>query len=286
MKPENNRPVAIEDLLRLKRAERPPAEFWGEFDRKLREKQLAALVAKRPWWQRLPQVMPTLARYRLVLGGTAVAAIALVAIRDEPAALLLEAVEPANAIETVALAPVLEPAAGATFAAVDDLVPATSDQDVAVVATVLHSTFEVADAEAPSVEAVVLDNFPRVVALGGGAGALGGKAREDSPSARHIAANLAQLRDQDQMAANRVLVGANGFEARVMPARTAVDPLQQMTPPGESRRARLLTAMVATAALEASSRSTERAANRFAEEGVFDQGHRFGARGDRVQVKF
>ena len=84
MKPESNRPVAIEDLLRLKRAERPPAEFWGEFDRQLRGKQLSALVAKRPWWQRLPRLVPTLARYRIVLGGTAVAALAFVTLRDEP----------------------------------------------------------------------------------------------------------------------------------------------------------------------------------------------------------
>lgn len=290
MKPESNRPVALEDLLRLKRAERPPAEFWSEFDRKLREKQLAALVAKRPWWQRLPRLVPTLARYRLVLGSTAVAAIALVAIRDEPAALPLEAAEPAAATETVAVAPAQEPAVGAgvAFAAVDELLPAaSSDYEAATaVATVLNPAFELADAEASGVEPVALDNFPHLVALGGGAMALGEKAREDSPSARHIAANLAHLQVQDQGPASRVLVGANGFEARVMPVRTAVDPLQQMTPPGESRRSRLLTAMVATAALETSSRSTERAANRFAEEGVFDQSQRFGARGDRVHVKF
>ena len=84
----------------------------------------------------------------------------------------------------------------------------------------------------------------------------------------------------------RLLGATHGFEARAMPARTAVDPLQQMTPPGESRRARLLTAMVSTAVLETSVRTTERAANRLAEERVFDQDGRFGARGDRVHMKF
>ncbi|HEY9155937.1 MAG TPA: hypothetical protein VIM69_12445, partial [Opitutaceae bacterium] len=44
--------VTLEDLLRLKRAERPPAEFWAEFDRTLHAKQLAAIVEKRPWWRR------------------------------------------------------------------------------------------------------------------------------------------------------------------------------------------------------------------------------------------
>ena len=40
MNPESTRPIVIEDLLRLKRAERPPAEFWSTFDRELRAKQL------------------------------------------------------------------------------------------------------------------------------------------------------------------------------------------------------------------------------------------------------
>ena len=42
--------VTVEELLHLKRAERPDAEFWSHFDRELRAKQLAALVARRPWW--------------------------------------------------------------------------------------------------------------------------------------------------------------------------------------------------------------------------------------------
>ena len=30
---QEKRPITIEDLLRLKRAERPAPEFWAEFDR-------------------------------------------------------------------------------------------------------------------------------------------------------------------------------------------------------------------------------------------------------------
>jgi len=52
MKRPSQRPVTVEDLLRLKRAERPPEAFWADFDRGLREKQLAALLPRRPWWQR------------------------------------------------------------------------------------------------------------------------------------------------------------------------------------------------------------------------------------------
>src|SRR2546423_14245188 len=75
MIPANKRPVEIEDLLRLKRVERPPAEFWNEFDRALRAKQLAALVGRRPWWQTLPRVLAGWRRAGIPIGATAVAAL-------------------------------------------------------------------------------------------------------------------------------------------------------------------------------------------------------------------
>src|SRR4051812_31896922 len=76
------RPIEIEDLLRLKRAERPPVEFWAQFDRELRAKQLAALVAKRPWWQRLPQMFPRFSRYQLPLGAACALALTLGVMRQ------------------------------------------------------------------------------------------------------------------------------------------------------------------------------------------------------------
>jgi hypothetical protein len=52
MSDQNNRPpVTLEDLLQLKRAERPSREFWVRFEGELRQKQLAALLERRPWWQ-------------------------------------------------------------------------------------------------------------------------------------------------------------------------------------------------------------------------------------------
>ena len=62
--------VTIEDLLRLKRAERPAAEFWTNFVRELRQKQLTALLEKRPWWQELPQILAR--RAYLPVGATAI----------------------------------------------------------------------------------------------------------------------------------------------------------------------------------------------------------------------
>src|SRR5262245_42366635 len=72
MNRDSKRPVTLEDLLSLKRAERPPAEFWTRFERDLRAKQLAALVEKRPWWQSMPRLFAGFSRYHLPIGATAV----------------------------------------------------------------------------------------------------------------------------------------------------------------------------------------------------------------------
>src|SRR3954465_9223242 len=71
--------VTVEDLLRLKRAERPDVEFWTKFERELRQKQLTALMEKRPWWQELPQFLAR--RAYLPVGATAVLAFTLVSVK-------------------------------------------------------------------------------------------------------------------------------------------------------------------------------------------------------------
>jgi hypothetical protein len=43
----------LEALLRLKRLERPDAEFWSRFDEEFRSRQLAASLPKRRWWHRI-----------------------------------------------------------------------------------------------------------------------------------------------------------------------------------------------------------------------------------------
>ena len=42
--------VKVEDLLRLKRAERPSEAFWNTFDRELHQRMLQTLVKKDPWY--------------------------------------------------------------------------------------------------------------------------------------------------------------------------------------------------------------------------------------------
>ncbi len=71
---QSTKAVTVEDLLRLKRAERPAAEFWSQFDDALRAKQLAAIVERRPWWRiEFRGVAAGLARLRVPVGLAAVA---------------------------------------------------------------------------------------------------------------------------------------------------------------------------------------------------------------------
>lgn len=75
--------VTIEDLLRIKRAERPPAEFWAQWERELRAKQLAAIVEERPWWQiHVPVYVRRMVKWQLPVGAAAVMALTFVTLRD------------------------------------------------------------------------------------------------------------------------------------------------------------------------------------------------------------
>lgn len=45
--------VKVEDLLRLKRGERPDEAFWSHFDQELHQRMLQTLVKKDPWYIQL-----------------------------------------------------------------------------------------------------------------------------------------------------------------------------------------------------------------------------------------
>ncbi len=79
-RPRPQSKVSLEELIRLKRAERPPQEFWSEFESELRRKQLAAIVDKRPWWRRVSAV--NLARLSMPAGAAAILAFTVIAYRD------------------------------------------------------------------------------------------------------------------------------------------------------------------------------------------------------------
>jgi hypothetical protein len=281
MKSESKRPVSIEDLLRLKRAERPAPEFWGEFDRQLRAKQLAALVAKRPWWHSLPRVLPRFSRYHLAFGASAALAVTFVVLRDDT---------PEN-ISPLGQAPVTRVAAthesSTPTASIVTPVRAENAAPTAVVAnSAIDSSDLVAAASARPVEHVLASDatlpgeLSQMVALIGGGAAT--QSDEASPSARHIAANLAVVQSADPVIGRGLL----GSVADRVAAAKPSEPLHQIASPVSKRRSHMLTAMVSMASFDSSPNTTERVASQINEEQLYDRVRRLGGRGDRLHIKF
>lgn len=104
--PQPPRPT-LEDLLRFKQAERPSPEFWAEFDRGLRQKQLAALMKRPQGWARFRPAL--LIGLRWAVPASAAAAVALVVVQMSwgPAATVapvIVASEPQPATQPTAVA--------------------------------------------------------------------------------------------------------------------------------------------------------------------------------------
>ncbi len=287
MKPDSQRPVTLEDILRLKRNERPPAEFWTRFDRELRAKQLAALVEKRPWWRTisLARVSAGLRRFHLPLGATAVLGVTLLSVREYQ--------EPKSA---AVARPVPGPSSG-----VAEVVP-TSGVAVAGPAT-RAVEFVRAEAAVPSPEAdepgtpdnagpalssdaTPSGNFAQMLPLVGVAATPEESAVASSPSARLIAENFAALQADEPFVARRWQSPARGFETRVLPARAKpVEPLSQMKIPSVSRRSYLI-ASATLAATTAPVLASDRSARGLSDERLYETISRVNARGAGMLVKF
>ena len=94
--------VTLEELLRIKRAERPTRDFWEEFGQELRHKQLAAaIVEERPWWRSLTG---GLAKIYVPVGAVAAVTFAVVAIRSDRNALPVAAVAGASSQDATVFA--------------------------------------------------------------------------------------------------------------------------------------------------------------------------------------
>ena len=272
MKPENKRVIEIEDLLRLKRTERPRPEFWSEFDHQLRTKQLAALVAKRPWWDRLPSAFAGLSRYRLPLGAAAILGVSFLTFGDrlgnfdtgglvsadvQPLAAAVERPAARGDVLTARSAPADEPASVAQTSAPTLVMP----ESVAVAVETTEGTFNLP----------VTETVARMDA---------GLNRFGSVETRMLGASVSP----DPIPSPSLL--AVSFDARITPARQTVDPIHNITPPAERMRNKLTSALVARASLEVSNATIERQANRISQEQLYDQINRFGARGAGVNFSF
>jgi hypothetical protein len=253
-----NSKVSLEDLLHLKRAERPTPEFWSNFEKELRQKQLTALVQKHRWWHDVPALLSR--RIYLPAGAAAAVAFTLVAVRYNA---------PVNVVQVENAAPRLAAADPAI-----EMLPAT-------VVAVAENKYE--EPIAPSRASIEVPAARTEAAV---ASVPVASRNENSPSARSIAANLASLEQSEPELLNSVM-GSRLSAARVQPAVAKSEP--ELASANESTPRYVLVARYAERALSpqpsAPTLVRERIARRLGDD-LGDGASRIGVGGNRVSLKF
>jgi hypothetical protein len=270
--------VTVEDLLRLKRAERPAPAFWNEFERELRQKQLAALVEKKSWWHGFAAVQQRFGRLGLPIGATAILAVTFLSmVRYAPSTGESRRIAPANM-------PVQPPVASVVTPRVADPVPPVAAVDRAV----LRDSIQTAAADGATPVRVVVD-APRETP------------KESSTAISWLAnlpaenANVAGL--ASRLTATAVepefMAPSLGFEDRAMPAvrvRHAAEILPTAAAVTGPRRARLLAALGSAATYQAGPVAPEHARRnairRMAEDALDHSSARREAEGNGLSIRF
>lgn len=276
--------VTLEDLLRIKRAERPAPEFWPKFEQTLREKQLSALVRRQPWWKSRIQ----LSRLSLPLSAAAALAITLVVAGHQPRKAPVVAVQenvpattepeaPELTLNSVDLTNTPQPVLVSTgISNSDTLVPVTQESPI------------------PSSSGTSLPSGRLASVTEQVAGIGVDVAESDAEQAPQFAAITTReprmtegLDVYFQHAIARLDIGTGDEKV------SSVEPLSQIPTPRDARRARLLafTSSVDTHSPHYSDnshviRSRERIASHLNEEALYDSIRRLGVQGDRVSIQF
>jgi len=283
--------VTLEDLLRLKRAERPPEAFWAEFDRTLHAKQLAAIVEKRPWWRQYAWLRT--ARWSLPLSAAAALAVTVATVSHPTVAKLKSRPNPAredvktaappplSSASTVALSsPTTEKstanAAGSTATATQQAAPAISLASLERKSVAPVFTAAVASVAAPvaSVVAARHASSAQSLSMTEQIAGLAVSSDTETPNAR-----FAVVSAKDSLSSSQVGSFFDKTVARldtnIRPARV-VEPLSQVPTPREARRARLVALLSLPGyddAVDSSStvsRSRERSLSHFNDQALYD----------------
>jgi hypothetical protein len=220
MKQDTNRKITVEDLLALKRAERPPAEFWASFEAEMRAKQLSAIVGKRTWRDSLPRIFTAVYRYHLPFGAVAALALTWAGIHYSS-----DSIDAVRAVPSVAARPLVQPSAAAAPA-----VQAAERPQAQPQAASLRTTSAPMAVAAPSVRETAASDVP--------------KAAIGTQFSDVVAATLADFREsQPELARRDVFSSDREFETTVDSMRQpASEPLAHVDPAAEERNSRLLEA--------------------------------------------
>lgn len=268
--------VTLEELIRVKRAEQPPPEFWAQFEREMRAKQLAAIIEPKPWWAPFIRVGAQVSRHQVPIGAAAVLLLSFVTIHE------YRTTNFSPTFTSEIAAPSVDASAAAQLSTADvarlndRLAPITPQPESVVAPKIASQKTEAIAAAAVSVGAAAHSAplVERVPSLS-----------EPTPSARYIAANLAAAQAADPTIMDDVFGSAVRAKDMREPVR---DPLAQINTSGGSRRSRLLaTALPAAAnAGDIAIGTSDRVARHLTEERLYDTISRVGVRGDRVAIKF
>lgn len=269
-RPSHTPKITVEDLLRLKRAERPDPEFWSKFEVELRQKQLAALVQSRRWWERLPLLVGR--RAYLPLGATAAIAFTLVAVRFHSPSPVATLEQPARAAVAVS--------------------PAVSEPRHDIVASVQRNEpalATVAAVEQPA-EAAPTPLSEKMPAQADTLNPWSAQQASDSPSARSMAANLAQLEQTNPGLTHALLTGSRSGGSDTAFEEPAARTVEFATVTAlSSRRNRLLASMSDRQFVQdptAPEVVRERLARRLGDTELAGGWTRVGLKADRVSLKF
>jgi hypothetical protein len=265
MLPHDQKPrVTLEDLLHLKRAERPEPEFWARFERELREKQLTALLEKRPWWHGLGRVV--MRHAYLPAGAAAALAVGLVTFRQHAPSLVVESPpDRGSAVADQALSPVRAVALPESH---DAEQPKTASTGPAEPVVVIASTVP------QDVAGMLPWSAPRV---------------EETPSARSIAANLALLEQSEPGLLDATLGARMAQPARMQTVAARPDmELASITvnpPRGNNRLLAGYTGREFIPEPTAPDLVRERLARRLSDPDLLEQIRRLDLKADRVSLR-
>jgi len=268
--------VTLEDLLRVKRAEQPPAEFWSEFERGLRTKQLAAIVEPRPWWAPLIRIGSRVSRYQLPVGVTAILAITLLTVREYGPVASNPVFEPTSS-ETASV-PVSAPASERSNAAEVTATPSVSGA--------VASTVAAEPASAPAASVARHEPAPATTTALGSVSHVA-MVNAELSSARYAADNLASVQPTDPEL-DQMLGRTPGSGVRNAPQS---EPLAQINLSSESRSQRLLAGMAWVAPSnsgDSALRTNDHTARHLTERRLSESDviSRLDVGGNRVTVKF
>jgi hypothetical protein len=266
-----NEDPALGNLLRLKRAEVPSDEFWTRFERQLREKQLAAIVEKRPWWCAFPRSYVFLLHHRGQIGSVAALSCAFLVTFHEYRG-YAPAESPAVASQIVHAPLSVQPASVAVAVAVER--PA-----VAVVAN---------HVSAPESAAVAVSDRPASTDFDGSGAEANLSLQPSMSSVRLVAANLAALR------APRSDIGSfsnfpSAFEPQAASAGTQIEePLAQMSAASEERRSRFMASALPASASDRDIpvQVSDRLVSRLSDDRLYESVNRYGVEANDVSIKF